>query len=522
MITSNKKMKSALSSWRSFELEELHAVSPAQNQEENMSPLRKKLRKIITHKHFEMGVGVVIFFNMVIVIFETDAIAEGAAPEDWILFTNHALLAVYLFELASKIYVYHSRFFCECWNVADCLIVGLDIVLISLTFLVGKLPSVSIFRIFRLIRLARAFRAAKVFPELSVLINGFVSAMKAIFWGVSMIVLILTIWSILAVQLLHPVNKKVTEDGHYKAIDCTRCPEAFKSVWNSGLTFFQQVVAGDSWGEVSLPVVQKAPWAALFLLAVLVSVNLSMLNLILAVICEAASEARRCDLHEEAKAEEHQMVQRQRKLLQICAEMDVDGSGSLSKQEILEGMENQVDFADFLKVLNIKKEDMEMVFKVLDPEGSGQVEYREFVDKLHRMKSKESQLILFYVIEILQKMAEQNRLFQKYVQPHTGQPNNGQPDKEQMPTEKPSEYPERDQAGGHDKMTKQKCEAQEKKNVASSSHTTATDGQGTQGRAPGIVSELRQLVQMRQDGLLSEQEFTAAKRKLLSPWLVYL
>ena len=40
--------------------------------------------------------------------------------------------------------------------------------------------------------------------------------------------------------------KEITYDG------CDRCPDAFASVFDSLLTFIQTILAGDSWGQVSL------------------------------------------------------------------------------------------------------------------------------------------------------------------------------------------------------------------------------------------------------------------------------
>ncbi len=44
------------------------------------------------------------------------------------------------------------------------------------------------------------------------------------------------------------VSQEVATRGHYD--DCERCSRAFESVAQSALTFTQQVIAGDAWGEV--------------------------------------------------------------------------------------------------------------------------------------------------------------------------------------------------------------------------------------------------------------------------------
>merc|ERR1719409_1983250 len=110
-----------------------------------------------------------------------------------------------------KLYVYRTSFFSEMWNVLDFAIVGVDIVFILIALVAGSMPSISILRVFRLVRLARAFKAMNSLHELHSLLRSVACALKAIFWGMVMMGLTLTVWGILAVQLIHPVNTRVWE-----------------------------------------------------------------------------------------------------------------------------------------------------------------------------------------------------------------------------------------------------------------------------------------------------------------------
>lgn len=305
-------------------------VGQARSQEvdPDWSWLRKKAHAITIAKAFEDTIAIAILFNMGLMIIEVDLQAGDDAVPRWLHISNYGLLGLYMVELIAKIYVHRLSFFCDEMNIMDFAIVLADVVMIPLEESLGSVPAMSMLRIFRLVRLTRAFRAASMFPELKLLLLGFASAIKAIFWGIMMIVLQLTVWSILAVQLLNPINQELTE--HYERVGCDRCPHAFESVWMSFLTFFQQVVAGDSWGEVSLPVLQYAPWAILILLPVLVSTQLGMLNLILAVICQAATQASAADENGEVN-EDQQTMGDAEKLLPVFAEIDPANSCSLSQ-----------------------------------------------------------------------------------------------------------------------------------------------------------------------------------------------
>ena len=47
----------------------------------------------------------------------------------------------------------------------------------------------------------------------------------------------------------------------------------------ASLTLFQQIVAGDSWGAISLPLAQAHPWTSPILFAILMTISLGVMNL---------------------------------------------------------------------------------------------------------------------------------------------------------------------------------------------------------------------------------------------------
>jgi len=51
-------------------------------------------------------------------------------------------------------------------------------------------------------------------------------------------------------------------------------------------------VAGDSWGAISVPVIENHPWMGVILISIVFTVSLGLMNLMLAVIVERAAEAR--------------------------------------------------------------------------------------------------------------------------------------------------------------------------------------------------------------------------------------
>lgn len=171
------------------------------------------------------------------------------------------------------------------------------------------------------------------------------------------------------------------------------------------------MVIGDDWGNVVIPLVDRYPLTCLIFLGLHFTIALGLVNLILAVIVDKATEAREEDAKAIANLREHKQRQAKRSLVKLCMEMDVDKSGSLTLEELMDGFKHSRGFRSVLDVLDVDKEDLECVFRIMDQDRSGDVSYCEFVDLLYRMKTQNSKTLLMfikhYVLELRSDVAQQ-------------------------------------------------------------------------------------------------------------------
>jgi hypothetical protein len=175
---------------------------------------------------------------------------------------------------------------------------------------------------------------------------------------------------------------------------CERCPRAYSSVMQSTLTFSQQIVAGDSWGTATIPVIEAYPLAAIFFMGVFLSVGFAVMNLILGVVVNVAQSE-----HDRLKGEidESKHIQRMEaagNLRFICQQMDADGSGELSKDELLGGYRERDDFREAIEELELTEEDLGVAFAGMDADKSGSVSYDEFLKKIYKMKESDTQFCM--------------------------------------------------------------------------------------------------------------------------------
>eukprot|EP00927_Polykrikos_kofoidii_P023899 TRINITY_DN21854_c0_g1_i1.p1 TRINITY_DN21854_c0_g1~~TRINITY_DN21854_c0_g1_i1.p1 ORF type:complete len:685 (-),score=104.97 TRINITY_DN21854_c0_g1_i1:26-2044(-) len=343
--------------------------------------------RISFHPYFNGYMGLLIIGNLIMMCFEVEdtshARMEGREPDQLFWKLDVAFVATYVLEIGLRVYVQRCNYFrCPC-QVFDFALVVLSLSDFIISRFHLELPNFPLLRIVRIARLSRAVRIMVRFPELHNIIKGFVSAMMAMIWGFAMIVLLLLIFAVVSVEMLHDKQHTIEfEDGSW-------CREAFVSVWKVFLMFFQNLVAGDSWGKCAIPVILAQPGMFVIFAAALVCVQLGFTNLILSSIVESAATCRQEDLQLSAarrKKEEFACVQR---LSEWTRLMDTDGSGEITIEEFLEGYDSIPAVKILLQVLDIERDDLSQLFCLMDKDGSGKLSYEEFMNCIKKAEAQD-------------------------------------------------------------------------------------------------------------------------------------
>jgi len=369
---------------------------------------RAQLADYIESSVYEWVVGVLIVANVLVIVHDADSRAGGGESPGYLEVLNTAYLVLYSIDLVVRLYVYRWEFRNSGWNILDAFVVISDLFATCMSSIIGGLPSFGILRICRIFRLFRALRVLRLFRELDIMLSGFLSAMRAMFWASAMLIVMTTLWSIVAVEVLHPINVRLSERGVYDG--CERCTRAYSSVLHSNLTFMQQILAGDSWGLVSIPIIEEEPLTFALFFSVFVTTHLGLLNLVLTVIVDVANAARDADEQKKVAERVRAFDEAKDRLMEICKELDRDGSGYLSLKELVQGMDTSLKFSTMMAYMGINKSDMHLVFSVLDEDNSGMVRYAEFVEQLYRLKTQDDHTMLVfirgYINEVRLKVSE--------------------------------------------------------------------------------------------------------------------
>jgi len=365
--------------------------------------LRARVRRFLENTYVDIGLSFVIVANVILMVIETNykARCEGdvdSGDEKFcrddgpanlaVYWTNMAFQIFYTIECAVRLFAYRCEFFSSKSNLLDITIVLLGYVdIILVIVLAGKDipgPGVAILRIFRIARLLRVARILSFFPELYVMIRGFVGAMMAMFWGMFMIACLLLIWSILGVEIIHPVTESDALQGdQYKY-----CRESFSKVQTTMLIFFQTVFAGDSWGACAIPIVLEEPGCFFIFAGTLITIQLGFTNLVLAVIVERATKATEKDAEERIKEHKAWHAEATRRLDKLIKSVDTDASGTITLDEILTAYHEVPELGNTFLLMGINEHELENMFGLL-ADDSGHASYASLVDVLEKSESED-------------------------------------------------------------------------------------------------------------------------------------
>jgi len=304
---------------------------------------------------------------------------------------NFAFLMFYFAECVLRLFIQGRAFFNHKWNLFDLAIVCTGIVGEVMESILGSSDSASMehFQILRSMRMLRLLRAARViisFKELYSLICGLSSCLKTLFWAAGLVFLLLTMWSILSVEYLHPLIRQLAEEGHYA--DCSYCADAFKDIMNANLTLFQ-IISGDGWGQISRPLIIHHPWTAVIIVCIIFTMVFGMLNLITAVIVDTAAQARQLDVMHMGKQKEHERQEAWTSFAELCLRLDENRDGEISLEELKKGIQEVPELSAHLSVLGVEEEDLSMVFDILDANQDGKITHKEFIRQLYKIQTYE-------------------------------------------------------------------------------------------------------------------------------------
>jgi voltage-gated sodium channel len=169
---------------------------------------------------------------------------------------DHAILTVFVVEIASLLFARSWRFFKDPWSVFDFVVVGIALI-----------PASGPFAVLRSLRVLRVLRLISKIPSIRKVVGALLGALPGMASVFALVMILFYVNAVIATKLFG-------QDF----------PELFG---NLGLTFFTlfQVMTIEAWaGGVARPVMEVYPYAWIFFILFILTATFTVLNLFVAVI----------------------------------------------------------------------------------------------------------------------------------------------------------------------------------------------------------------------------------------------
>lgn len=214
-------------------------------------------------RNFILGV---ILFNAAILGLETSDMAMARAG-GLITLLDSICLAIFVIEIAIKLFAKGGRFFRDGWNIFDFVIVAISLV-----------PAAQGLSVLRALRILRLLRVLSVTPSLRRVVEGLMSALPGMASVFLLMGIIFYIGSVMATKLFGD-----------------SFPEWFGTLGRSAYSLFQ-IMTLESWSMgIVRPVMEVYPQAWAFFVPFILVTTFAVVNLVVGLIVNSMQDAH----HEE-------------------------------------------------------------------------------------------------------------------------------------------------------------------------------------------------------------------------------
>ncbi len=220
--------------------------------------LRQQLKQFLERPRVQHGILALIIVNAFILGMETSP-ALMAQHGTWLMALDKLILAVFVVEIAARIFVHRASFFRDPWSVFDFLVVAIALV-----------PATGQLAVLRALRVLRVLRVLTIVPSMRRVVGGLLAAIPGLASIGMVLALVFYVFAVITTNLFGAAF-----------------PDWFGTLGRSLYTLFQ-VMTLESWSMgISRPVMEVFPYAWIFFIPFILIATFTMLNLFIGVIVSA-------------------------------------------------------------------------------------------------------------------------------------------------------------------------------------------------------------------------------------------
>lgn len=226
--------------------------------------LKERCFEIKQSKQFQLFVSIVIIYSSLVIGFNT--YQTESYLNLFFQYSDYLITIIFLFEILIRYTAEKSAkdFFSDGWNVFDSIIVAASLIPSGIS------ESVLVLRLLRLLRLLRIISFV---PELRMVVENLIKALKKSIYILILIFLITYIYGVTGTQF-------------FSSIEGAK----FNTLGESLITL-TQVATVSGWEDVMAPVLEIYPLSWIFFISYIFIIAIVVLNLFIAILVEVVSRS---------------------------------------------------------------------------------------------------------------------------------------------------------------------------------------------------------------------------------------
>jgi hypothetical protein len=237
---------------------------------------------LVTNLWFQKTIVVMIIINSILMGLDTfDFITENPTVNQAFDLIDYIFLLLFTVELAFQFLWQGLALFRDGWLVFDFVVIVLSWVFIQL-------------QVIRAFRVVRAFRMITRIQELKDLVHALLGVIPRLFAIGLLLLLVFYVFAVMMTQLFADLYEEgYTDIDYFSRLDWTL------------FTLFQ-IMTGDSWSSITRQCMARYSWAWIPMISFVALSSFIVINLIIAVICDAVASLQTEHLERQFKEVDEQ------------------------------------------------------------------------------------------------------------------------------------------------------------------------------------------------------------------------
>jgi len=377
-----------------------HHIQPLYS---HLRPLTR-LESLVRHTVFDFICALMIMFNSVSIGVGVEHLTTHNDEPLFSLVAGHCCSVFFFVELVIRVSALKWRFFeagNRNWGIFDTLLVLFSFVEVIMSASDSGSETTSMgsgVKLLKMLRIIRVFRVFRFFKELSLLALMIVDSMRSLMWALLMLAIILYVFAIMFTSRASEYIKTADPFSDHEAME--EVSRQFGTLPRTTYTLIQAMMGGVSWGVCSDALLSVDVYVGSLFFFYVAFTILAVMNIITGVFVDNAVETARTQrdylIQKEMELKEKYLTE----MRDLFQEIDSSSTGTVSLNDVEAYLEDP-RVQGYFSALGLDPHDTERLFKLIDGDGSNDVDLEEFLGGCLRLKGQARSIDIYAVMHDL-------------------------------------------------------------------------------------------------------------------------